>query len=218
MFYNDFPHEIKDHILYFVRPEKFTPEGIKYCARSLILCKGSQKKLENLKRIYDLAIKYSKYNHHTDNEEMFWRRARLNRDRLFSRNLHPLLKGSPQLFAALSIGHCLFDRNFRSNRYTSKLEEDIKEIIEKIPESLNFIFGDSNIHASLLTPLKMACLNQQIPLHMIEFLIIKGASLKVPCKATEQMVLLESHLGFGSMNSERLKGVKEIFAKFASNS
>lgn len=217
MYYFNFPSDVKDYISHYVRPEKFTPEGVKSCARTVFLLQGSQKRMRRLKRVYELTLEYSKYNHHAESEEMFWRRTRLSQDKLFSKNLHPWLMGSPQLFAALSTGHCLFDRNFRSNHYTPKLEEDIKEIIETIPESLNFIFGDSNTHAGLLTPLSMACLNQRIPLHMIEFLIDKGASLKVPCKATGKIVLISSHLGFGSMNSKRLKDVKEILDKYLSN-
>lgn len=206
--------DIKCFIANYIRPERFTSEGVKRCARVVICLHGSTEKLQSLKRIYDLVMEYSKYNHHAENPEAFWNRIHISPTATFNQIISPFLYGTPQLFAALSTGHWLFDRDHKHNSFSEKLEIDIKEIVEKIPESLNFIFGDSNIHVCILTPLSIACLNDKIPFHMIEFLIKSGASLQVPCKATKQMVPLNNHLGWGSMNSKRLEGVLEIFAKF----
>jgi hypothetical protein len=206
--------DIKCFIANYIRPERFTSEGVKRCARVVICLHGNKEKLQSLKRIYDLVLEYSKYNHHAEDPEKFWIRTRLSPKTPFSQSLSSFLHGSPQLFTALSTGHWLFDRDHKHNLYSEKLENDIKEIIENIPESLNFIFGDSNIHVCILTPLSIACLNDKIPFHMIEFLINSGASLNVPCKATKQMVPLNNHLGWGSMNSKRLEAILKIFAKF----
>ncbi len=204
MIYSVLSLDVKQHIANYIRPEKFTPESVRSCGRLVFLFNGN---LENLKRIYELVIEYSKYNHHAENPDRFWNRIRVKKELNSS-----FYVGSPQLFVALSTGHWLFDS--LKNRYTEKLEKDIEEIVEKIPESLHFVFGDSNYYACLLTPFSIACYNDKIPLHMIEFLINKGAGMHVPCKATHQMVHLNNHLGWGSMNSKRLKGIQAIFARY----
>lgn len=42
-----------------------------------------------------------------------------------------------------------------------------------------------------ITPLVIACLNDKIPVYMIEFLLKKGANLQVPCKASRQIFFLK---------------------------
>lgn len=217
MTYPILPVDVKEHIVDYIRPTQFTLEGVRLCGRIVIFLRGRIEKLQSLKRIYDLVMEYSKYNHHAEDPDAFWNRIHLSPKPAFNKIINPFLNGSPQLFAALSTGHWLFDSNHKNNRYSIELEKDIKEIIEKIPESLNYIFGDSKIHVCILTPLSIACFNDKIPFHMIEFLIKNGARLQVPCKATQQIVLLNNHLGWGSMNSKRLDGVLKIFGKFQKN-
>ena len=207
MFYPVLPKEIKECIVSFIRPAKFTPEGVKLCGRIVMGFLGDSLQLQTLKQIYCLVLEYSNYNHHAENPKMFWNRIRSKPDSI---SMSPFSQVSPQLFAALSRGHWLFDRNHRRHLYTEKLEKDIKELVRLVPESLNFVFGDSSIHGCLMTPLSIACINEKIPLHMIEFLIKNGASLQVSCKATKQMVHLKNHLDLGSMNGKRLEGLLKI--------
>lgn len=214
MHYFTLTADVKELIVSHINPRCFTPSEVKLCARIVKVLHGRSARLPVLKRIYELALNYSKYNNHVEHPDLFWNRTRLCPKTPFSQNIRSLFQKSPQLFAAISTGHWLFDSNYKQNRYTPELEQDIKDIIDRIPESLNFIFGDSKIHACILTPLSLACLNDKIPLHIIELLIVKGASLKVPCKATSQMVPLNSHLGWGSMNSKRLAAILKIFEKY----
>lgn len=214
MFYLALPSDIRTCIVNQIRPVKFTPRGVGLCARAVIVLRGGKEKLDALKRIYDLVLRYSNYNQHAEHPKDFWRRTRLDSRIPFCQSIKPLTKGSPQLFTALSIGHHLFDSNYRYNIYTSKLEQDIKEIVELIPESLNFLFGDSHVDSCFLTPLAMACMNVKIPLYMIEFLLQRGASVHVPCKGAKKMVFFINHLGWGSLDIKRLEAIEKIFVKF----
>jgi hypothetical protein len=63
------PLEMNYHIVSFIKPDKITESEIKAAARNFVnlsrSCKYSKfvcsEKLQNLKRIYDLVIKYSRY-------------------------------------------------------------------------------------------------------------------------------------------------------------
>lgn len=117
--------------------------------------------------------------------------------------------GPPQLLDALFSGCPLPLARFTKEKYTPQVEEDIKLILEVMPDSLNCTMGQLRL-VDNVTPLAAACYNGNIPIHIIELLLKKGANmtLKVNNSHIKLIDLLK-----GDINPKRFEQIKELFEK-----
>ena len=65
------------------------------------------------------------------------------------------------------------------NSFEKEQEEDLKKCIELFPNSINSTYGILRCRTNV-TPLHAACLNEKIPLHIINYLIMNGADINIP--------------------------------------
>jgi hypothetical protein len=204
------PIELMQHKIFFGfdRPQHYTNKEVKDCARQIMdislidhkfqtICfTVFQKKLDDLKITHALICKYSSYN---GDYEMY----------AFELGL----KG-PQLFDAVISGcklPCIYPT---VKQYTpEEVEKDIHEIVRVMPESLHWDHGSGRL-ASRVTPLYGACVNTDIPLQIIEFLVQSGADSKaeilwnnIPTSLLEVIKI--------STSPERYQEIEKIFAKFS---
>ncbi len=145
MFFTSAPEDIRNHILTFIDiPENITSDNIKLNGRSVsnLLCTNKEinqkmkdicsKKLADLKKIYDVIGKYSKYNDILENKRY-----------TTGKRLEP--QGNPQLLDALSTGlydpHSQWGTLSSFNEYTQEIENDIKDIVRLTPQSLKCNIG-----------------------------------------------------------------------------
>jgi hypothetical protein len=204
------PTELNYHIIGFIHePTKPTSRDIKSCARhleniSLFNKKFSQicsKGLQVLKKIDGLVNKYSKYNVNYENLRENW---------MTDREFDP--KGNPQLLDALFTG-CRFpfaDSTFQE--YTPEIEQDIKDIVKLTPRSMNCVLGALRCRNEV-SPLAAACINNNIPLHIVEFLLQQGANPKVTLKLNGRDISLLADLE-GNIDAARFSAIRELFVKY----
>lgn len=110
--------------------------------------------------------------------------------------------GNPQLLTALTRGL----HPHPELEVTPEIEADLESMINLMPKSLNhglkgFIYDDDT-----LPPLAIACINHEIPLGFIEFLIKKGANLDVNMRHLEE----KRHY----FDDERFENVMELVNKY----
>lgn len=199
------PIEIKDHIISFIQPTKITNQEVKNFALEIknislvdreinVIC---QEKLMNLKKIYDLINTYSAYN--SDYE-----------------NWHKDSKASPQLLDALFSGCTLPYAKCTFNYYDSSREEDIKEIVKLIPQSIDCDLGYLRCRHKI-TPLFAACINKKIPILIIEFLLKHGANPNATVlkngKPIHMLKDLEENMGY----DDRFSEIKKLFKEYGAN-
>jgi hypothetical protein len=80
----------------------------------------------------------------------------------------------PQLLDAVSTGSGKLLSLCTFNEYSSEIERDIFQIVRLMPQSLFCAFGQMRCRLKV-TPLAMACVNNNIPLSIIEFFFQQGA-------------------------------------------
>lgn len=221
------PIELNYRAVSFIQPKKFTPEkftsnAIKGYARqltaiSLVNQEFNQicsKRLEKLKKINAFINKYSKYNHEYEHP---WRDLETNEE------FDP--KGNPQLLDALFTGHELRHDVFTGRRlpndkstfdtYTTEIEEDIQEIVKLMPQSIGCILGTLRCRNDV-PPLAIACINVNIPLHIIEFLLQQGANPNATLKFNSHPVRIFAHINLiGGSDVHRLAAIKALFIKYS---
>jgi len=119
------------------------------------LCK---EKLSQLKRIYEIFIKYTHYQHVYENPLTNLRGELIDPE------------GNPQLLDALFTG--LNRQNARStfDSYTPTIEGDIITLLKFTPRSKNCILGSLGLLYNVI-PLAAACYNTNIPVRIIKKLL-----------------------------------------------
>lgn len=146
---------------------------------------------------------------------------------LSSQNKKEYPIGYPQLIDALQSGLPKFDKlitsfsSYRSvDEYTSETTEDIKSIITLLPSSIHCRLGRQNKRRLYMLPLAVACLNPNVPLDVIEFMLEKKASMhekhllgKFADDSTPITIYddVESHM---SIKESRRKAIMELFDKY----
>ena len=137
-------------------------------------------------------------------------------------------KGNPILLDIL-FSHCFipgvttnpdFGETSQHCAWNTHLEEDLKLCIQLFPDSLNSTFGRIR-YLDGLTPLYAACLNETVPVSVIEILLQAGANMLIPINvgsSTERQIkILEdiSSLLENSKYEERISQIKASFSKFS---
>lgn len=119
---------------------------------------------EKLEKITRLVNKYNYYN-----EE--YAKALTGKDNWVDEDYKSRYPGgNPQLLDALFAG-CRLPFAYSSvTAYTPEVEEDIKAILDLMPQSTTCIIGQLRCR-NYVTPLVVACHNKKMPLHMIELLL-----------------------------------------------
>ena len=138
-------------------------------------------------------------------------------------------KGTPELLDAFFTGCNLPFANHSIYIYTPQIEKDIKEIVRLSPSTIHCNMGHM-ICRNLVTPLHAACMNVNIPIHMIEFLLQNGANQHLPIKLNGCDILILQDLREGVTKSlqdlredqnypnvERYQEIKELFEKYEGN-
>ena len=92
--------------------------------------------------------------------------------------------------------------------FNNEILEDIKTIINLLPESINSTYGQMRCRINV-TPLLAACYNSYIPLSIIELLVSNGANInhKINVNGYETDILSDLE----DNNCFRLKEIKRIF-------
>ena len=147
-------------------------------------CKQRIERWNTFKELKDMYFLFKKYGQY-ENEYLD---ARKN-------NHHLGFVGAPQLLDAVLSGVSVF-RNVRGPQgakhsylqYTHETENDIKKIVELLPNSLHCNIGFITVHDDFsgrdsvththLTPLALACCNVSIPKEIVQFLIASKADPK----------------------------------------
>lgn len=218
------PKEINKEIVGFVTPEKMTNKGVQQCGRIFVnfslVCKEfhemSKDKLKDLQKIDALITKYPRFNASYENPPTFTR-LDINRGTFVpDKEKNSLVPGgNPQLLDALFTG---FDKNFRGTfeTYSPEIEEDIKEIVKLTPQSLKCALGELR-NRKFVTPLIIACFNENIPIHIVELLLEKGAnpntSYEVDYTQTHMLKDVKKLLE----NPERFAAIEALFKKYGVN-
>lgn len=87
-------------------------------------------------------------------------------------------KGNPMLLDALFTGCSLPYADSTFDEYTEEIEKDIKAMVKLNPQSIHCNFGELRCRTNV-TPLMAACANPNIPIDIIELLLVNGADPKV---------------------------------------
>lgn len=215
----------------FIRehPSKITSESVKNCAREITelaltnsffytIC---QKDLAQLKEINRLVNKYDVYNEDfatIEQHELCFnasvnpRNSGYNITKVTSEFLqHQRMIGNPQLLDALS-SNCNLPCAINSRH--KFCEEDVRKIIELTPQSIVCNIGYLRCR-EFITPFVMACFNVNIPLHIIEFLLQKGADPHLPYLLNNRQVPLLKDLEKNSAkNSARFLEISKLIQTY----
>lgn len=198
--------DIKD-----IKPRYFLPEEIKACAKQLLGAFSTNKHfnaifaptMNDLKKTLYLTEKYHAYSLQYRNEV---------ENRIATTNPHLIdALGSGSNYKAF-LG--FYTTTFHA--YTPRIEDEIKEIVRLMPQSINC--RSVKIGAiKNASPLYAACLNTSVPLHIIEFLLKNGADTKAQTTIFgENFTILKLlKLYSGEYDWNRYNCVKELFKKYA---
>lgn len=203
------PTDLNNYTINFIQPTEFSIDDRKSCARQIInislvnkefkqIC---SKKLAVLKKINDLVNKYNKYNKDYEIPRRDWDTGR---------QFDP--KGNPQLLDALFTGCELPYAKSTFNDYTPEIEKDIKDIVKLTPQSLNCILGTLRCRTEV-PPLVAACVNVNIPLHIVEFLLQQGANPNATLKLNGYRIHILADLK-NNLDVQRFSAIKELFNKY----
>jgi hypothetical protein len=204
------PPEILQLIIDLINPGKYTKPEISQCIKILKQFKLNsvvKEKIQDLRKITTLVKKYSVYNKiYEDPQKAYLYISPKYRDRILN-------GGNPQLVDALSSGIPFFYNLRRSMEwYSSKVEQDIKDIVRITPQSLNCLYG--GLHSvTYAPPLLIACVNPAIPEHMIEFLLKNGAdpNTTIVAGSMRMYILTALKKAKGSFNEDRYEKIEKIF-------
>lgn len=178
------------------RPDHLTIKNLKENTlinlKLFLLFRINKSKLNDNKIIFKLLKKYDYYQEYYD-------------------NICPNLKNiitSPILIDALftecNLPYCYSTFEIFNN----EILEDIKTIINLLPESINSTYGQMRCRINV-TPLLAACYNINIPLSIIELLVSNGANInhKINVNGYDTDILSDLE----DNNCFRLKEIKKIF-------
>ncbi len=199
----DLPSEVNSIILknvIFDQPTIFTSKNIKDCAIKInniakINRETSEvfsEKMKDLKRIHELINKYTVYN---ECYELFG-------DRFIN---HHLLD-------AVFTGWDLPGGKHSIGVYTQETEKDIKDIVRLTPQSLNCNEGQTRLTIKT-PPLIVACINEKIPVSIVEFLLKSGANLYATCAGKESASYLVEE-NYTEMDATRQHAILELLQKY----
>lgn len=192
-------------------PKKFTGKEIRSCARDFVTLSLVSKefrlicntKLAALKKVHDLVHKYCAYNREYEEALSGW-------EARGKKGLHP--KGNPQLLDALFTGCNLPYSRSTFNTYNDEIENDIREIVSLMPQSLHCILGALRCRDDV-PPLLAAVANKNIPLHIIEFLLQQGANPNATVKINGIPVKIFKDLETIIEDKDRLAALQNLFIK-----
>ena len=121
----------------------------------------------------------------------------------------------PILLDALFSG-CDFPLAYSSHKYfNNDIFSDIREIIYLIPGVINSDFGQIRCRNEV-TPLYAACINFNVPLKVIDFLLSKGANKNHKIKVNGEKIDILSDIedNISIVGNERYEKIKQIFLKY----
>jgi hypothetical protein len=181
-------------------------QEVQNCGRTIVNLSTTGKEFskEQLERINELVSKYSAYN----SEYVY---AYEHQQGL--RDGFP--GGNPQLLDALFTGYKLPFSYSRFDEYHQEIEHDIKEIVVLTPQSMTCTIGTLRCRA-YVPPLAAACINENIPLHIVEFLLEKGANPNATYDLNGQPIDILSDLK-KNIPTERFGAIELLFNKYKPN-
>jgi hypothetical protein len=209
MSFSSVPVEIKNKIVNFIQPTRITYQEVQKCGRTIealaTTCKElkelSEKQLKSLKKIQELIIKYPTYNQAYEYAYQYRRSLR---------DGYP--GGNPQLLDALFTGCKLPYARSQFNEYHQEIENDIKEIVVLTPQSMTCTIGILKC-TKYVPPLAAACFNESIPLHIVEFLLEKGANPNATYDLDGQPIDILSDIKI-NISPERFAAIEVLFNKY----
>ena len=209
-------NDIKNEIINYLNPQKLTKNHLLSCFNDIKnisivnknwynICKP---KLKNLKLIYYLMNKYSIYNKLYENPqtEILYVQEDFREKYINT--------GPPQLYDALLTGCNLPFARSSFGEYNEEIENDIKLILKLIPNSLNFCLGELRCR-DYVNPLCAACININIPIHIIELILEKGANVNGRISLNGGSILIIKDLK--NLSEKRYKIILELFKKYGYN-
>ncbi len=210
--FSECPLEIKEHISSFITPSNLSREEVKSCGRQLVnlsrvnkeMKASCYKQLSKLKRIHELLNKYYVYQNGYENPGV---------DIGTKREFDP--KGNPQLLDALFTGCRLPFARSTYGTYSQEIEKDIIDIVRLTPQSLHCRLGTLRCRDEV-PPLLAACINLNIPVHIVEFLFKNGANpnatVQLCCEPKPIIEDLKKNI-----NADRFSKISELFKKYGLN-
>lgn len=151
-------------------------------------------KIEQLRQLDLLLNKYSKYN-------ALYETA-------------PPGSPNPHLADALFTGYEVehIPRSF--NVFTQQIDDDIRKMIKLTPQSMACMIGQLSPEINI-SPLGAACINKNIPLGIIKFILRQGADSEVLMIINGNPINLDGLKGRAVIiNQRRLKTIRLIFKEF----
>lgn len=156
-------------------------------------------KLDKLRRIHSLIEKYNSYQNDYEYHVAYKLRKNIHIE-----EYPPLLLDACMAGCRLPIAHSSI-RDFNDNVF-----DDIKEIIELVPESIKCKFGQLRCR-TYLTPLHSAIYNEAIPIEVIKYLIDKKANVNEPLRVNNSPINILDDL-HENVSLKREKMIIDIFS------
>ena len=160
-------------------------------------------KLSEIKKIFELINKYNTFNSGYSARSQFP-----------IPGLWEATGGSPQLFDALITGCRLKYSHYRASEvFTPEIENDIKTIVRLNPQSITYNFGCFDLGFNNATPIFAACINDNIPTSIIEFLLESGADPYTTVYACDNNLSIIPILKT-QISEERFETIFNLFKKY----
>jgi hypothetical protein len=197
--------ELKLVIVSYIQPNKINISELDSCVATIQNLKTYDDSLINvphldkLIRIKELYKKYAAYNseYESDPDDSWYWKC--------------LIYEPPQLLDALFAGCRLYCAKSSVESYDETVEKDIYNIVNLIPSVINCNLGVL-LCRDLITPLYAACLNENIPIHIIKFLHDNGADIKQKIRVNGHNVDILADLNDYIIPS-RYIAIKKIFSE-----
>jgi hypothetical protein len=227
------PTDLKNYILAFAEPTDLNPHELKITVRNLVMLMNKRNKSVLDKKIQELFVtctfsawkqKYSRYNGQYELNSARWNELSSrsfssndpDADQRFLEKFNPIRR--PQLLDALSTG-CRLPYAYHSvSEYTPDVEQDIKEMVQLMPESLDCRVGCLRLRDEV-PPLGMACMNPNIPVSMVDWLLEHGANANETWSGANDssrqvgIALCLKYDDWCGLGSERTEALVAIFEK-----
>ena len=201
------PKEIKLNIIEYIRPNKIILSELDICIKSIQAIIDYDDTLNNIKhfndllRVRELYQKYSYYNKRYEIPLNYWYRI-----------YEDLVIEPTQLLDALFAGCKLPYASSSVKYYDDTVEQDIKDIIRLIPNSIYCNLGSLRCRY-YVTPLAAACHNDNIPSHIIKLLFEAGCSSLTQIKLNTSVILLRDDI-HGNIEEPRLSQILLLFEQY----
>jgi len=216
--FSSLPADVKRYIAGFLLPiawPQSTKKQIEAYARGYLsfalIDKASQRcfasTLLSLKNELSVLSKYTAYQQNNENLE-------LNHHRIAKEN-DP--DAYPQLLDALFTECKLPYASSTYSTYTHEIENDIKKIVRLVPSSIHCRVGRLRCRYKV-PPLLAACVNQKVPLHIIQFLLRHGARPEATlCYWSGFEVTIQRDIATLGFLPERTRAIIDVFDQYRSN-